>query len=425
MTISDELIQSNYDLEEVDEKRIEVNDLLNTKISYKTKAMDIETILLNLKRGYFELPKYQRKYVWEKEQAENLILSLVKNIPIPPLYLYYDNRTANYVILDGQQRITSLFLYYHNIFYKGKKERPKIDFKDLAEKVNEIEELKTNGSDDSLQDSIKKIYDEMEVKYKIKESSFNLAGGQDITFENLKDEAKKVLLRKDLDVVFVQCNASNSQQIYAEIFKLLNSAGKELSSQEIRIGVYSDNILYDEIIKFNEKNEIWRKIYGNSYSAKDMEYLLRFLALDYFTKMKDGEIYIDFPKSFSLAGVIDEYSKLFNRLYAEEQKNEDEVMSENRIIETEAKREVQKLQEFFTKFKDVEKNNQASGGNILNLEGVFVAMSKKGLLEKDCTAEYENWLSRLELGKSARRDKVGVEARLNKGLKKVEEYYRE
>ena len=77
-------------IEEEDIKEVDINDLLNTKISYKSKVMDIESILNALKRGDYKLPKYQRKYVWEKQQAANLILSLIKNIPIPPLYLYYD-----------------------------------------------------------------------------------------------------------------------------------------------------------------------------------------------------------------------------------------------------------------------------------------------------------------------------------------------
>lgn len=420
--IRDELIQSDFDFFETDEKSIDVSDLLNNKISYKSKAMDIETILLNLKRGYFELPKYQRRYVWEKEQVENLILSLIRNIPIPPLYLYYDNRSGNYVILDGQQRITSLFMYYNSIFYKGKRDRPQIDFKELALKTKKIEELK-EVSNQTSEGEIEKIYNEITAKYKIVESSFNLAGKQDITFEKLKVEAKKVLLRKDLDVVFVQCNASNSQQIYAEIFKLINSAGKELSSQEIRMGVYSDNVLYDEIIKFNEENDVWRKIYGNSYSAKDMEYLLRFLALDHYTELRNEEIDINFDKKFSLPKVIDEYSSLFNRVYSEGLESQDEVESKNEEIENRAKKEIAKLKKFFDKFNDVKQSDTASGGNILNLEGVFVAMSKTGCLEKNCRAEYENWISKLDLGKDARRDKKGVKERLNKGLKEVKEYY--
>lgn len=421
--IDDELIQSEYDWLETDEKSIDVRTLLNTKISYKSKAMDIETILLNLRRGYFELPRYQRKYVWEKEQVEKLILSLIRNLPIPPLYLYHDNRSGNYVILDGQQRITSLFMYYNSIFYKGTRDRPQINFKELALKMKKIEELKAVGNQTS-EGEIKKIYNEIAAKYKIVESSFELAGKQDITFENLQVAAKKVLYRKDLDVVFVQCNASNSQQIYAEIFKLINSAGKALSSQEIRMGVYSDNVLYDKIIEFNEENEVWRKIYGNSFSAKDMEYLLRFLALDYYTELRDGEIDVSFDKNFRLSKVIDEYSNLFNRVYSEGTQNQDEVRSINEEIENRAEKEIAKLKKFFDKFDDVKQNDTASGGNILNLEGVFVAMSKTGCLERDCRAEYEKWISKLDLGKDARRDKKGVCERLNKGLKEVKEYYR-
>lgn len=139
-----ELFEDDFkenDLLESEFKDINITDLLNTKISYKTKNMDIESILNSLKRGDYLLPKYQRKFVWDRSQVSNLILSLIKNIPIPPLYLYHQAETGKYVILDGQQRITSIFMYYRNIFYKKTNERIKIDFADISYIVDEIDEL--------------------------------------------------------------------------------------------------------------------------------------------------------------------------------------------------------------------------------------------------------------------------------------------
>lgn len=148
------------DFIEEDAKDIQVEDLLNTKISYKSKAMDIETILNSLKRGDYVLPKYQRKFVWEKSDVSNLILSLIKGIPIPPLYLYYNNKDGKYVILDGQQRITSLFMYYKNIFYKGNAQRNRLNFEDISTKIDAIE-----SGDISNKGQIDFIYKDLEERY--------------------------------------------------------------------------------------------------------------------------------------------------------------------------------------------------------------------------------------------------------------------
>lgn len=189
---------------------MKIDDLLNTTIDYKSKSIDIETILLNMKRGYFDIPDWQRKYVWEKEQVENLILSLIRNIPIPPIYLYYNKSNGNYVVLDGQQRLTSVFMYYNSIFYKDKSDRPRINFKNISE---------TNLHD-----------------YNMDKTDYSILG-EDITFDKLDELYKKVLLRKDLDIVFINDNSSNSNLSYAEIFKLINISGVPMSYKELQLGV--------------------------------------------------------------------------------------------------------------------------------------------------------------------------------------------
>ena len=378
---------------ENDKKEININDLLNTKISYKTKVMDIESVLNALKRGDYVLPKYQRRYVWEKQQAANLILSLIKNIPIPPIYLYFDYNTGKYVVLDGQQRITTLFMYYNNIFYKGRNGREKIDFKSISkiiekieyyleEKEYPIEKLNVRESKENTK-NLKLLYSEMEEKYNIVKATFNLELKEyekNITFSSFDDRAKRILRRKDIEVVFVQCEHENFDKTYSEIFKLLNSAGKELSSQEIRNGVYYNNSLYDYIYEFNEKCTVWRKIYGaESLIFKDFEYLLRFLALDEFSCYEDDlELFtIEYEGTFSYSNIIDEYSERFNRSNTNLSSLNDKVRKMTR-----------KLELFFEKFDDINNETTVTGKNLLILEGLFLAFSKLNLLEKNEKISY-------------------------------------
>lgn len=66
----------------------------------------------------YVIPKYQRKYIWSKEQVENLAISLIRGLPIPPIYVYRSGKNK-LEILDGQQRILSLFLYYKGKYIKN------------------------------------------------------------------------------------------------------------------------------------------------------------------------------------------------------------------------------------------------------------------------------------------------------------------
>lgn len=417
------------DIFEEDVKEIRVEDLLNTKIAYKSKAMDIETILNNLKRGDYVLPKYQRKFVWEKADVSNLILSLMKNIPIPPLYLYYDNHDGKYVILDGQQRITSLFMYYKNIFYKSGTQRIRLNFKEIANIVDSIEILTQKEElTDEENNKVTEAYTDMQNKYNIVKSKFDVSS-QDITFENFGEEAKRVLRRKDLDVVFVQCEGKNPNKVYTEIFKLLNSAGKELSSQEIRNGIYSDNLLYEKLDKFNEDCTKWRSIYGNSLVAKDFEYLLRFLALDQYTDFVENSIKINYASNYSLSNIIDSYSEMFNcKYYVDEDKaHKQEVENENLKIENKAESEVDKLKKFFDNIEICEEDD-IPGGKILILEAVYIAFSKMNLINSNHKINFMNQIAQLDLRKdfgigSSTSNKGNVEKRLNKAVELVKDWY--
>ena len=84
--------------------------------------MKIEEILSDIDKGLIALPKFQRGYVWNRGQVRSLFESLYKRHPIGGL-LVWDTKSedAEYrgenqlvrgfvdLILDGQQRITSLY----------------------------------------------------------------------------------------------------------------------------------------------------------------------------------------------------------------------------------------------------------------------------------------------------------------------------
>ena len=61
------------------------------------------------------LPDYQRAFVWEKEDVEDLINSLKDGLFVPPVTIGNYGGKANY-ILDGQQRLSAILIAYIGLF---------------------------------------------------------------------------------------------------------------------------------------------------------------------------------------------------------------------------------------------------------------------------------------------------------------------
>ena len=87
------------------------------------------TLVESVNDNMYVIPKYQRKYRWGKKQVIDLVESLLIGLPIPPIYTCRNNKNQ-LEILDGQQRVMSLFFYYIGYFLNKQKESA-INFSDL------------------------------------------------------------------------------------------------------------------------------------------------------------------------------------------------------------------------------------------------------------------------------------------------------
>lgn len=413
--------------EDDDEKdHYKINNVLKAKISHYTNGLQVESVISSLESGYYVIPKFQRRFVWKKEQVANLALSIIKDVPIPPLYLYLGNKRKQ-VILDGQQRATAIFLYFNNLWYSGAKEYHRFDFKEigclnkevlnLEEQLQKaIEEKKKKSDVSELKKQIKRVYSELKEKYGIVRSRFFINNNEikeEITFSSFEFEEQDFLLRKRIDITVVECRSKNPQRVYADIFKLLNSGGKLLGTQEIRNGIYWELPLYDDLFELN-KNPYWRMIYGKeSTFSKDIEILLKMLALNYYTELSsvtnqnyggsEEAIEVYFDGTFNWSNIMEEYSSI-SELWTKQEEGE----------------EIERLETYLNNIQgiqDVEKKcNKAV------FEAVFVATCK---LDYKHEIDY-GWLCSLEQEEEFQKgnvlsNKKSVEMRLTKALKKLKE----
>lgn len=70
-----------------------------------------------LKKYNFE-PEYQRKSIWSDEKKSFLINSIVKNFPVPPIFLHQkiddSSGITKYDVIDGKQRLSAILGFLQN-----------------------------------------------------------------------------------------------------------------------------------------------------------------------------------------------------------------------------------------------------------------------------------------------------------------------
>lgn len=194
------------------------------------------------KNGEILIPDYQREYVWSQKQASLLIESFLVGLPIPPVFLYIDE-SNKYVVIDGQQRITSVVYFFDGYF----------------------------GSEDQSS----------------KKTIFRLAGLSpkspflNKAFTELAESDQRKLRGAVLRAMNIRQLSPKGEPTAAyHIFERLNTGGTPLKPQEIRNCVYRGHIV--ERLRELNRNADWREILGKSSvdkHQKDVELILRMFAL--------------------------------------------------------------------------------------------------------------------------------------------------
>jgi len=240
--MSDQLVEEiQLEGEEVDESP----DLSKTTREREvlTKAGDPEVCALHdrYKRGKLILqPDFQRQFVWDRKKSSRLIESILLSVPLPIIYLSEQPDGKEYVI-DGQQRLTSLFAFIDGKFPAGD------EFRLIG--LNPYKELNKQ------------------------------------TFSELKEEYQDKVLHYTLRSVTL-LKQSNSDLKF-EIFERLNTGSEPLNDQELRNCVYRGS--YNRLLKDLAADSDFRGLLGlktTDRRLKDVELALRFAAFFHGTYLK-------------------------------------------------------------------------------------------------------------------------------------------
>ena len=308
---------------------------------YKTD-MGFKALVEGVHENLFVIPEYQRKYRWSKEQVEELAISLIRDFPIPPIYTFR-NEAGQLEILDGQQRVMSLYFYFRGKFFRSSKESV-FDYSDL----NVYEE--------------KNFEEILEEKYHniVPTQFFMTLNGEkyDISYDTLPITLKRKVDYRTISVIEIKISEVKKRDVILhKIFTNLNNGGTRLSTQELRNGIYP--CAFSRMVNnLNKQNKKWRELYGKiDEECKDIEFLYRFCAMKKYVEY-DGT---DFK--------VNDYKNSVNKLidhFAEEAYGFD--------IET-----VEKYQKSLNTFIELLDISKKYFSKTFLLEGLFVVWEKTGI----------------------------------------------
>jgi uncharacterized protein with ParB-like and HNH nuclease domain len=171
-------------------------------------------------------PDFQRESVWDEKQKSELIESILMGIPLPLIYVKED-KDGVYIIVDGRQRLTTMFDFMDNKF--------------------SLQKLKTLPFLNS------KIFDDLNQL-----------------------QQNKI---EDCPLTLHVIKPPTSDRVTFDLFDRVNRGGTRLNNQEMRNALYQGNATI--LLKQLSANEYFKKATDNSINTKRMKdryLILRFIA---------------------------------------------------------------------------------------------------------------------------------------------------
>ena len=230
---------------EVESIQSEVDDYESSPAEYEISTypadFTLEVLWSKWKANDIIVPQFQRQFVWKHVQASKLIESFLAGLPVPAIFLYVERKSQKYLVIDGQQRLRSVFYFFEGYFgEESQGKRQTFSLKGIGE-----------GS-----------------------------RWQDRTYQDLA-EADQLKIKNSVLRAFViqQIDPADDTSMY-HVFERLNTGGTFLTNQEVRNCVYNGS--FNELLHSLNQVDDWRQILGKpklDSRQKDIELILRFVSL--------------------------------------------------------------------------------------------------------------------------------------------------
>ena len=143
------------------------------------KKFNLGDLLRKIKSGEIQLPDFQRDWIWDDDKIKSLLESVIRDFPINSILLLECNpadmkfssrkiagvdnvdEKPQQLVLDGQQRLTSLFgALFSDKPVKFKRGKDKFYYVDMASAINSVKNF------ESIDDIILSVNSDRKLKYK-------------------------------------------------------------------------------------------------------------------------------------------------------------------------------------------------------------------------------------------------------------------
>lgn len=205
----------------------------------KVDRYSLATLMQDMAQGRIRIPRFQREFVWERSRIQTLLDSMYKEYPIGTIFLWDAPPENNHLlrdieelnqpakrndvgysfILDGQQRLTSLFAATNGLT---------IDGEDYSKIVIDL-----SGRDPAKLFQYRKPDNQRWVAIKdlLAGNVFDIYNNlPSDDFRQLFQEARSLILNYPFSVVVVSAMALDDA---IEIFERINQQGKRLSRYDL------------------------------------------------------------------------------------------------------------------------------------------------------------------------------------------------
>lgn len=228
----------------------EISDILSS-INFDNDNKTIQELVDHYEKGRLNLnPAFQRESVWKEIQRRRLIQSIYENVPIPSIFFYEREQNGNvvYDVIDGKQRLESIFMYMGLKGFRGKKFWFRATWEEEDETFTEFP-----------------YWNDLTFKEKSKIRSYPI---QTVTIKG-------------------------SQSEIADVFVRINSTGSKLKPQEIRKASYFTSEFLHQSVKI-----------ANSKKLKQFLTKSRILGSDQINRQKHIELTSELILSIHYGGPI-------------------------------------------------------------------------------------------------------------------------
>lgn len=216
--------------------------------------MKISQILDKIDENQLFVPAFQREYVWRRDDAKKLLDSLIKDYPTGTMLTWDTNKPPEFkgklqyrsemgtvkVILDGQQRITTLYMiirgelppYYTEEEIINDTRHLYVNIETLELSYHKKQMMENNPLWLKLTDIFKKCIKAKHVIKKLKGKGEEVSEDRDDLIDDNFDAINKIIDR-DFPEQLVPVKATIKEAI--DIFYIVNASGVNLTDAELAL----------------------------------------------------------------------------------------------------------------------------------------------------------------------------------------------